>query len=98
LFFALHGGFDLGQNEGLILNFPLEDIYVLSECLFFIIEHLEEALLLQLALDVGHLRHVSAILDEDIEARGAIPFLRELELLVILVVCAVGNEHLDYLH
>lgn len=71
---------------------------MLSQCLFFIIEHLEEALLLQLALDVGDLRHVSAILDEDIEAGGAIPFLRELELLVILVVGAVGDEHLDYFH
>lgn len=71
---------------------------MLGKCFLLVIEHLQEALLLQLALDIGNLSHVSPVLNEDVEASGSISLLCELELLIVLVVGTVGYQHLDYLH
>ncbi len=64
---------------------------MLRQRFFLVIEHLQEALLLKLALYVGNFSHVGPILDEDVEASCPVAFLSELELLIVLVIGAVGN-------
>lgn len=53
--------------------------------------------MLQVALHIGGLRSVSSVFDEDVESGGILALLRELDVVVLLPVCAVGQQHFDYL-
>jgi hypothetical protein len=53
---------------------------------------------LELTLYIGVLTDVSAVLDKNIEGSGAIALLGKLDLIIVLIVSAVGQKNLNDLH
>ena len=89
------GTLDLVENVHFEMEFFLKYLNLLIQGFLLLVKHLQKRLMLKFILDIGSLNDICSGFDVNIEGCLAVPFILELDVVVVLLMQTVGHQHLD---